>query len=100
MSLPIIHVIDFEGDTSRGILEWGVATIKDGKIINFECDICSNIDDSEYDVLFGMSSGKFYCNPNFLDINVPNIDLKDAPKFDIEKMRDVFNSLSKNLDKL
>lgn len=32
-SLPPIHVIDFEGDRTGGVLEWGVATVVAGRIV-------------------------------------------------------------------
>ena len=43
MNLPTIHVIDFEGDKHCGIEEWGVATIKNGKIDSIQCNKCQSL---------------------------------------------------------
>lgn len=35
-----IHVIDFEGSNTSGVLEWGVVTLKSNKIINAKTRLC------------------------------------------------------------
>lgn len=37
---PPIHVIDFEGHISYGVVEYGVATIYDGKIVSARTQVC------------------------------------------------------------
>lgn len=37
---PPIHVIDFEGHLSYGVVEYGVATIFDGKIVSARTQVC------------------------------------------------------------
>ncbi|MDP0499219.1 MAG: 3'-5' exonuclease [Verrucomicrobiota bacterium JB022] len=45
MSLPPIHVIDFEGHPRYGVIEYGVATVQDGQVVSSATRLCAPLAD-------------------------------------------------------